>query len=166
MLKVAVSAAAHCHVGQLWREHAMQHQPVTNVVILPPPPPEVGAKPIHPPDLLSGEDCDPSKEVLHRLQMSMCASNGEAQYKLELLPLLAILLKMQYPFDLLNCFVIKLASHCSTVHADYTVHCVLLHCTVQTVSFYPEWWMLMSSLWPRMLDLIDSQLPGGPKQLV
>lgn len=123
MLKVAVSAAMHCHIGQLWRKHAVQQQPVTHVVILPPPPPEVGAKPIHPPDLLSGEDCDPSKEVLHRLQMSMCVSNREAQYNLELLPLLPILLNMPCPLDLLYCFVMKLAIHCSTVHADYTVQC-------------------------------------------
>ncbi len=58
-------------LGDSWnlrREHAMLHQPVTHVVILPAPPPEVDAIPIYFFILLPCEYSYPTKEVLPRFR--------------------------------------------------------------------------------------------------
>ena len=52
------------NVRHLWREHAVLHEPVSHVIILPAPPPKVDAIPIDSLKLLSGEYADTTEELL------------------------------------------------------------------------------------------------------
>ncbi len=80
MLKVETSCPGW-DSRQFWREHALQHEPLSHVVIFPTPSPEVHSIPIHLLKLFTREYGYATKEVLDTPGMFCCATGAGVHFE-------------------------------------------------------------------------------------